>query len=76
MATQSSILAWKVQGQRSLAGYSPWGYKEQDMTECTCALTSEGEARDSAKDPTMHRTAPRQPPPNKLSGPKWKLWSK
>ena len=25
MATQSSILAWKIQGHRSLAGYSPWG---------------------------------------------------
>ena len=28
MATHSSILA-----QRSLVGYSPWGYKESDMTE-------------------------------------------
>ena len=26
-------------GQRSLAGYSPWGCKELDMTECTCART-------------------------------------
>ena len=25
MATHSSILAWKIQGQRSLMGYSPWG---------------------------------------------------
>ena len=25
----------KSHGQRSLAGYSPWGYKELDMTECT-----------------------------------------
>ena len=24
MATQSSILAWKFHGQRSLAGYSRW----------------------------------------------------
>ena len=24
MATHSSILAWKIHGQRSLAGYSPW----------------------------------------------------
>ena len=23
-------------GQRSLAGYSPWGCKELDMTEATC----------------------------------------
>ena len=25
MATHSSILAWVIHGQRSLAGYSPWG---------------------------------------------------
>ena len=34
MATNSSILAWKkFHGQRSLAGYRPWGHKELDMTE-------------------------------------------
>ena len=27
MATHSSILAWKSQGQRSLVGYSPWDHK-------------------------------------------------
>ena len=27
MATHSSILAWEIPGQRSLAGYSPWGCK-------------------------------------------------
>ena len=27
IATHSSILAWKSHGQRSLAGYSPWGHK-------------------------------------------------
>ena len=25
MATHSSILAWKIRGQKSLVGYSPWG---------------------------------------------------
>ena len=31
MATHSSILAWEnLHGQRSLAGYSPWGRKESD----------------------------------------------
>ena len=25
MATHSSILAWRIHGQGSLAGYSPWG---------------------------------------------------
>ena len=33
MATHSSILAWKSNGQRSLAGYSPWDHKESDSTE-------------------------------------------
>ena len=33
MATDSSILAWRSHGQRSLVGYSPWGCKESDMTE-------------------------------------------
>ena len=33
MAIHSSILAWKSLGQRILAGYSPWGRKELDMTE-------------------------------------------
>ena len=27
------LLPWEFQGQRSLAGYSPWGLKESDMTE-------------------------------------------
>ena len=33
MATHSSVLAWKIHGQRSLLGYSPWGRKELDTTE-------------------------------------------
>ena len=33
MATHSSILAGKSQGQRSLAGYSPWDHKSPDTTE-------------------------------------------
>ena len=27
MATHASILAWRIHGQRDLAGYSPWGRK-------------------------------------------------
>ena len=27
------LLPGKSHGQRSLTGYSPWGYKESDMTE-------------------------------------------
>ena len=34
MATHSSILAGKSHGQRSLAGYSPWGHRESNTTEC------------------------------------------
>ena len=33
MATHPSILAWRIQGHRSPAGYSPWGRRESDMTE-------------------------------------------
>ena len=35
MATHSSILTGESHGQRSLAGYSPWGRKESDTTEVT-----------------------------------------
>ena len=35
MATHFSILAWRIHGQRSLVGYSPWGRKEADITEVT-----------------------------------------
>ena len=30
MATHSSILAWRISGQRSLVGYCPWSRKESD----------------------------------------------
>ena len=32
MATQSIYLPREFHGQRRLAGYSPWGHKELDMT--------------------------------------------
>ena len=34
-AIPSSILAWRIHGQRSLAGYNSWGCEELDMTEVT-----------------------------------------
>ena len=34
-ATHASIPAWRGQGQRSLAGYSPEGRKDSGMTEVT-----------------------------------------
>ena len=33
MATNSSILAWRISWMKSLASYSLWGHKEFDMTE-------------------------------------------
>ena len=34
LATHSSILAWRIPGtEETLAGCSPWGCKELDMTE-------------------------------------------
>ena len=30
MATHSSIPAWEIHGQRSLAGYGPWGHGVSD----------------------------------------------
>ena len=32
-ATHSSILAWRIPGQRRLVGYSPQGHKESVRTE-------------------------------------------
>ena len=39
MATHSSILPGESHGQRSLAGYSPWGHKESDTTELLSTST-------------------------------------
>ena len=33
MATDSSILAWRIPWTEKLVGYSPWGRKESDTTE-------------------------------------------
>ena len=46
MATHSSILAWRIHGQKSLVGCNPWGHRESDTTEvnkhiyvCVCVYT-------------------------------------
>ena len=31
------IVGQKFHEQGSLEGYSPWGHKESDITECACA---------------------------------------
>ena len=33
MTTHSGTLAWKISWMEEPGGYSPWGYKESDMTE-------------------------------------------
>ena len=33
MATHTSILAWRIPMNRSLAGHRPWGHKGLDVTE-------------------------------------------
>ena len=33
LTTHSSILAWEIYGQMSVAGYNLWGRKESDVTE-------------------------------------------
>ena len=35
VAAHSSVLAWRIHGQRSLVVYSPWGRTESDTTEVT-----------------------------------------
>ena len=35
MATDSGVLAWKIHGQRSLAGYSPWGHQRVGCDSAT-----------------------------------------
>ena len=44
-ATHSSILAWKINGQRSLKGHSPWGRRELDTTEWLNMQTWSSEAQ-------------------------------
>ena len=53
MATHSSIFAHEIHGQRNLAGYSPWGHTELDLT-CTHAVlgsmeSGEGESESNKR---------------------------
>ena len=41
MATHSSILAWRIHGQRSLVGFSPWSRTESDRIERLTLLLSD-----------------------------------
>jgi len=49
MSTHSLILPGEFHGQRRLAGYSPWGHKELDMTE----RLSTAQNGSSASPPTV-----------------------
>ena len=53
MATHSSILAWEIHGRRRLAGYSPWGRQESDMTEHAHVTWTQSHAPSSGP-PFMH----------------------
>ena len=56
MATHSNILAWRIHGRRSLAGYSPWGPKESGTAErLTLSLSSASVISDSAIPWTVTR---------------------
>ena len=33
IVAHSSVLAWRIPWTEELAGYSPWGHKESDVTE-------------------------------------------
>ena len=43
MAAHSSIVAWKTSRTEESSGYSPWGPKESDITECTHSSTQSGQ---------------------------------
>ena len=50
MAIHSSILAWRIPGQRSLAGYSPWGHRvghDWATNTTTTMYTQFGQLRNS-----------------------------
>ena len=42
MATHSSIYAWEIPRMEESAGYSPWRFKDLDMTEHTYTHSEHG----------------------------------
>ena len=61
MATCPSILAWRGPGKRNLAGYSPWGCKESDMTEGTKHAQTPGHPGNSELRSLLLRIWPSSP---------------
>ena len=69
MAAHLSILAWRIHGQRSLAGYCLWSHEELDTTEhvCMCARAHTHTHEETADpDNTPAHSADRMPPPSVL----------
>ena len=55
-ATHSSIVPGKCDGQRSLAGYSPWCHKESDMTKQLTLSLFTNHGREEMKGPCGRST--------------------
>ena len=70
MANHSSILAWRIPGQRSLVDYSPWGHNESDMTE---QLNNNNQRRIFSTPPKGF--GPRQCRSRQISLPLFQWWS-
>ena len=68
MATHSSFLPGEFHGQRNLAGYSPCGRKESDMTECGFPFLPPGDIPNpetESKSPTLQADSLLSEPPGK-----------
>ena len=61
MAAHSSTLAWRIHGQRSLVGYSPWGRKESETTEVTWHSHMHSHKLSGVADGSRHTKALVQP---------------
>ena len=69
MAAHLSILAWRIHGQRSLAGYCLWSHEELDTTERVHTHThTHTHTHEETADPdnTPAHSADRMPPPSVL----------
>ena len=59
------FLPGKSHGQRSLAGYSPWGHKKLDMTEHTCTpQPDKGHLKNVMPQIILNDKRPNAPPIN------------
>ena len=54
MATHSSVWPGESHGQRSLAGYSPWGHKELGMNEAVQHTESERKCESERMEDANH----------------------